>query len=228
MVVYYKTELSTEKKDQTYFSSNQKIPQTNKWNKEEDKLLLSLVNSFKHPKHKNKWSNISIYFRNRTNKQCYGRYRQINSAFRKGMWSLEEKNKLSELIEKYGTNWTKISSFIKRSSKQIRTHYLGCVIQGTFTSKEDEVIRNLYLSHGTKFSLMTKHLIGKSTEGIKQRFYSYVKKSLPTESKSLDCCQEIKKEALISFNLGESKNSGSSILNSHGMYNKTEIISKGN
>lgn len=154
----------------------------NYWSKDQDEKLLKIVSDYITQKgNKIKWKFIALNFEaeNKTSKQCYARYRQINPNLNKGKWTEEEQDQLLMLIQKHGTNWAKIASIMKnRSGKQIRNHYYACLLTSDYTPEEDEKLKELYLKFGTKFSLMAKYFKGKSPESIKQRFYSYIKKSL--------------------------------------------------
>ncbi|XP_077140590.1 snRNA-activating protein complex subunit 4 isoform X2 [Ranitomeya variabilis] len=77
------------------------------WNREEDKLLLKAVE-----KHGAKdWYKIQLEVPGRSDSQCRERYiKALRKDVKKGHWSEEEKQKLLELIEKYGVgHWSKIS-----------------------------------------------------------------------------------------------------------------------
>jgi len=148
-----------------------------KWTKEEDEKLLAIIADNK--AEKIKWNKVGEAFENKTTKQCYARYRQINPDLNKGKWTEVEQNTLFDLITKHGTNWSKIASIMKqRSGKQIRNHYYTCIKTCHYTPEEDEKIRQLFLKYGTKFSLIAKEFKGKTPESIKQRFYSTIKKQI--------------------------------------------------
>ncbi|CAJ0936450.1 unnamed protein product, partial [Ranitomeya imitator] len=77
------------------------------WNREEDKLLLKAVEKYG----AKDWYKIQLEVPGRSDSQCRERYvKALRKDVKKGHWSEEEKQKLLELIEKYGVgHWSKIS-----------------------------------------------------------------------------------------------------------------------
>jgi hypothetical protein len=155
--------------------------QNNKiWCKEEDFKLLQLISLY--GESKIKWNDVAPNF-NKSVKQCYSRYRQINPAFNQGFWTKEEEDLLSELFQIYGKKWSSIAKLFKtRSSKQIRSHYLNIKNEGnnreSFTIVEDEIIIAQYLKLGPKWQKISIHLLGRTGDVIKCRFYCSLKKKM--------------------------------------------------
>lgn len=150
-----------------------------KWSKNDDIKLINIVQSSQTDS-KIKWNDVSEKFGNKTKSQCYSRYRQINPNIHKGAWSEKEKNLLSELVATHGKNWAKIAVLHKtRSGKQIRDHYNYCLNnKDNFTEDEDMKIKDLYMKYGNKFSKFTSEIPGRTSESIKNRFYSSIKRKI--------------------------------------------------
>jgi len=150
-----------------------------KWNKDDDNILIKLVQSYKT---KIKWFEISKNF-DKTTLQCYSRYRQINPILIKGKWNPKEDEQLKSLVKKHGKKWAFISKLIKnRSGKQIRDRYINCLddknLKRGFSLEEDAKIKELYNIHGPKWSIISKEFYGRTGDAIKNRYYWSIKPSL--------------------------------------------------
>jgi len=155
-----------------------------RWTQEEDKKLINIVEI---QTSKIVWGDIAKLFENKSNTQCYLRYRQINPSLNKGLWSEKEERLLIENIKKYGKNWAKLAVILKtRSGKQIRDHYNYCLDnKSQFTEDEDDKIKKLYLEYGTQFSKFCKFLPGRTGESIKNRFHNSIKKTIKPVNKPI-------------------------------------------
>lgn len=167
---------SLSKVKSEFFSNTSKIKKQLKWTKEDDDKLLNLIEHY--PKPKIVWAEIANNFSNKSKTQCYSRYRQINPNLNKGAWSKHEEDLLIELVGKFGKNWAKIASIHKtRSGKQIRDHYNYCIDNKTnYTEEEDQKILSLYQTYGNQFSKFTDYIPGRTSESIKNRFHSSIKR----------------------------------------------------
>lgn len=147
------------------------------WTREEDQLLLHHI---KHCKKPVKWKLISTYFKTKSSRQCYSRYKQINPDLNKGKWTKEEEDCLFKYIEKLGKKWSMLAKMLRtRSSKQIRDHYNNCmdltVNKCRFSITEDELIKKGFMEHGPKWSLIAQNLPGRTGDGVKNRYYWSIK-----------------------------------------------------
>lgn len=94
----------------------------------------------------------------------------------KKTWSLEEDEKLKQLIQTNGEgNWSHIATCMGgRSGKQCRerwhNHLSPAVNKGEWTEEEDRIIRDMRKVVGNQWSLMRKYLVGRSDNAIKNRF----------------------------------------------------------
>ena len=120
-------------------------------------------------------------FINKSPLQCFSRFKRIKPGMNKGTWSKEEDEILLKLIKKYGKNWSKISKeFSKRNGKQIRDRYINVlspnINRKKFNYEEDMQIIQLYKQFGPKWSTIKKFFHNRTTDMIKNRFYSSIKK----------------------------------------------------
>lgn len=92
------------------------------WTQEEDVALLQAIEKYGDKD----WNRIACCFPSRSNKSCRERYllRLKHSTRCLGNWRRREDALLLSLIDKFGTNWSLISSkFPLRNSQQLRNRY---------------------------------------------------------------------------------------------------------
>ena len=114
----------------------------------------------------------------RSNKKFLSKQRS-----KRNPWKPSEDLRLLELIGVYGECWAMISSKMPdRTGKQIRDRFLNILRpnlkKGDWSPAEDNLLVMLYYQLGHKWSLIAKHLPGRSEAQVKNRFYSHVKKGL--------------------------------------------------
>ncbi|KAI4344384.1 hypothetical protein L6164_011618 [Bauhinia variegata] len=105
---------------------------------------------------------------------------------KKGPWSPEEDAKLKAYIETYGTgaNWIALPQKIglKRCGKSCRLRWLNYlrpnIKHGGFTEEEDNIICNLYISIGSRWSIIAAQLPGRTDNDIKNYWNTRLKKKL--------------------------------------------------
>ncbi|KAK9055224.1 hypothetical protein SSX86_026306 [Deinandra increscens subsp. villosa] len=105
---------------------------------------------------------------------------------KKGPWSSEEDAKLKDYIEKYGTggNWIALPQKIglKRCGKSCRLRWLNYlrpnIKHGGFSEEEDNIICNLYISIGSRWSIIAAQLPGRTDNDIKNYWNTRLKKKL--------------------------------------------------
>ena len=196
-----------------------KIKNQKKWNKIEDKKLIELAKEY----NEKKWKEISLNFINKSPLQCFSRFKRIKPGMNKGTWTKEEDEILLKLINKYGKNWSKISKeFLKRNGKQIRDRYINVlspnINRNKFNYEEDMQIIKLYNQFGPKWSKIKNYFNNRTTDMIKNRFYSCIKKKY-----HLLLIENIKDN---NSNLNE-KNDGSGVISDYSTVNKnSSTISK--
>ncbi|CAO2841740.1 unnamed protein product [Amaranthus hypochondriacus] len=105
---------------------------------------------------------------------------------KKGPWSPEEDAKLKAYIEKFGTggNWIALPQKIglKRCGKSCRLRWLNYlrpnIKHGGFTEEEDNIILSLYISIGSRWSIIAAQLPGRTDNDIKNYWNTRLKKKL--------------------------------------------------
>ncbi|MBA0690163.1 hypothetical protein Goari_007857 [Gossypium aridum] len=105
---------------------------------------------------------------------------------KKGPWSPEEDAKLKAYIEQYGTggNWIALPQKIglKRCGKSCRLRWLNYlrpnIKHGGFSEEEDNIICSLYISIGSRWSIIAAQLPGRTDNDIKNYWNTKLKKKL--------------------------------------------------
>ncbi|KAI4315107.1 hypothetical protein L6164_027953 [Bauhinia variegata] len=105
---------------------------------------------------------------------------------KKGPWSPEEDTKLKAYIEQHGTggNWIALPQKIglKRCGKSCRLRWLNYlrpnIKHGGFSEEEDNIICSLYVSIGSRWSIIAAQLPGRTDNDIKNYWNTRLKKKL--------------------------------------------------
>ncbi|CAN4079822.1 unnamed protein product [Withania somnifera] len=105
---------------------------------------------------------------------------------KRGPWSSEEDSKLKAYIEQHGTggNWITLPQKVglKRCGKSCRLRWLNYlrpnIKHGEFTEEEDNIICTLYMSIGSRWSIIAAQLPGRTDNDIKNYWNTRLKKKL--------------------------------------------------
>ncbi|EOA14451.1 hypothetical protein CARUB_v10027655mg [Capsella rubella] len=105
---------------------------------------------------------------------------------KKGPWSPEEDAKLKDYIENSGTggNWIALPQKIglRRCGKSCRLRWLNYlrpnIKHGGFSEEEDNIICNLYVTIGSRWSIIAAQLPGRTDNDIKNYWNTRLKKKL--------------------------------------------------
>ncbi|CAF1716929.1 hypothetical protein Bca4012_041538 [Brassica carinata] len=105
---------------------------------------------------------------------------------KKGPWSPEEDAKLKDYIENSGTggNWIALPQKIglRRCGKSCRLRWLNYlrpnIKHGGFSEEEDTIICNLYVTIGSRWSIIAAQLPGRTDNDIKNYWNTRLKKKL--------------------------------------------------
>ncbi|XP_042471689.1 transcription factor LAF1-like [Zingiber officinale] len=116
---------------------------------------------------------------------------KVNNC-RKGLWSPEEDEKLKSCINKHGLgNWSCIpaKAGLQRNGKSCRLRWLNYLRPGlnhdTFSSQEVETIVKLQSLLGNKWSLIAKHLLGRTDNEVKNYWNSNLRNKIMKGGESL-------------------------------------------
>ncbi|KAM3146516.1 hypothetical protein pb186bvf_001485 [Paramecium bursaria] len=147
------------------------------WDKDEDALLRKF-----HDLYEGNWHNIAPHIPGRNISQCSQRWRRINPIQIKQKWTFEEDQRVIDLVEKRGRNWTQLAKeFPGRSGKQIRERFLNKLdpqlIHRQWAQEEDTIVLETYKEIGPKWSIIAQKLKGRSENMVKNRFYSHIQKA---------------------------------------------------
>ncbi|XP_047307228.1 transcription factor MYB36-like [Impatiens glandulifera] len=112
---------------------------------------------------------------------------------KKGPWSPEEDAKLKSYIQQNGTggNWISLPQKIglKRCGKSCRLRWLNYlrpnIKHGGFSEEEDNIICSLYISIGSRWSIIAAQLPGRTDNDIKNYWNTRLKKKLLGKSSSI-------------------------------------------
>ncbi|KAM3146305.1 hypothetical protein pb186bvf_001650 [Paramecium bursaria] len=155
--------------------SNNKISSRKTWTTHEDNLMSEAIKIYGH-----NWIQISNYIGSRNASQCAQRLKRIKNKQSKKtrfQWSEPDQKKLVMLFKEYGQNWQVIAEmFGDRTSRQVREKFTNDLNpklkQVPWTQEEDQLIYELFLKHGCKWTSFTKQLPKRSERMIKNRFYT--------------------------------------------------------
>jgi hypothetical protein len=147
---------------------------TRGWTCAEDQLLRELV-----AKHQSQWPIIAGHFRSRKPSEVKSRWNnRIGYSTTKGSFTIEEDNIIRErATAPGGPNWIEIASLLKgRAPKQCRERWHNRlnpdVIHRPWTEEEDLIIFAAVQDSGTKWSLISKSLRGRTDNDVKNRYNS--------------------------------------------------------
>ncbi|CAD8146281.1 unnamed protein product [Paramecium pentaurelia] len=172
--------LNIKEDDTSLNSQNQELNKRKQkiWNDEEDQRLKYLFDQCQ-----GKWNEIAKHMPQRNASQCQQRWRRINPPKdqTRHIWTQEEDDKLTQLVQDIGKQWVKIAKcFGNITGKQARDRYINKLDQSIkkqpWTYEEDMFILDQYIINGPRWTKISNHLNGRPENHVKNRFYSYIKR----------------------------------------------------
>ncbi|ELP91639.1 trichome differentiation protein GL1, putative [Entamoeba invadens IP1] len=101
-----------------------------------------------------------------------------------GQWAPEEDAALLKAVQEIGLkNWKKVELFVpKRNRKQCRERYFNSLMfksqKRPWLSYEDTIIIQTHNEVGNKWTFISKKLVGRSANDVKNRYFGSLKKNL--------------------------------------------------
>lgn len=111
-----------------------------------------------------------------------GKNESYERSLKRMKFSKEEDILLVEQVNKYGPRkWNIIAQALPgRTSRQCRDRYMNYLEAGLtnepWSSEDDRLLEHLFTVYGTKWSLISKHFNGRSSNNIKNRWYTHLQK----------------------------------------------------
>ena len=129
------------------------------------------------------------------------------------LWSKEEDELLFSLIhvgDDKRIAWKSICKDIKtKTYKQCRERYFYKLKRGlkfgNWTKQEDEIILSLQRLHGNKWSLIAKHLNGRSSNSVKNRYFGHLLKVIDGSVRKKSTINEDSQINTLNDSLNDSK-----------------------
>ncbi|KAI7868311.1 hypothetical protein BDF14DRAFT_1795237 [Spinellus fusiger] len=136
-----------------------------KWTEEDDEALKAAVEVVG----ERNWQQVALVMGQRSGQQCLQRWKKsIDPAIRRSRWTGDEDKALLGATRLYGEgNWSKISLHIPgRTDMQCRERYTNVLdpklIHKPFSCEERQRLQELVVAHGNKWSLIARHMPGRT------------------------------------------------------------------
>ncbi|XP_068315301.1 transcription factor RAX3-like [Pyrus communis] len=148
---------------------------------------------------------------------------------KKGPWSPEEDATLKAYIEKHGTggNWITLPQKIglRRCGKSCRLRWLNYlrpnIKHGGFSEEEDNIICSLYMSIGSRWSVIAAQLPGRTDNDIKNYWNTRLKKKLLGKQRKQQEAQQSRRAAIFKQEMIKRSENNANFINiSAGFFNQ--------
>ncbi|XP_064472127.1 snRNA-activating protein complex subunit 4-like isoform X2 [Ornithodoros turicata] len=161
---------------QRYHSKLVSRTQSGPFTKEEDELLLRLVDVCRDGDYI-PWRQVAYYMEHRSRAQLICRWdRSLRPTIKRGKWTPEEDLILLSAVKLHGTSqWNKIGAALpNRPIAAIRERYIDHfkmdLVFGSFTPEEDRMLLDLVEKHGPKWSRIARDMSWRTDNAILIRY----------------------------------------------------------
>ncbi|KYN16357.1 snRNA-activating protein complex subunit 4 [Trachymyrmex cornetzi] len=160
------------------YNTIKKVPLAGQpWTRQEDKHLTKIINAIKIGDYIS-WSDVANHFRHRTKQQIYVRWMYRKAPhLRKGRFTHQETLTLLKAVQKYGTDFCKISTIVMshRTSVQLQERYHTVVSNinnryNVWTLNDDMMLINLQLQYSNDWSKIAKYFSDKTRTQVRHRY----------------------------------------------------------
>lgn len=153
-----------------------------RWTAQEGATLLSLVDKFG----AKNWAFIAAHLPGRSDIQCLQHWRHVlnpNVVKGRGSWTADEDDQLRSLVSKYGARkWASaIAPHLPgRMGKQCRERWYNTLNpnlkKNPWTEEENAILAQQHSQVGNKWSIISKHLPGRSDNDVKNHYYASLRR----------------------------------------------------
>lgn len=158
-----------------------------KWRKEEDELLCKLMINEERPN----YAKFAEYFPGKTGQQVAERWdKVINPDLVKGSWTRQEDEIIINYVKEHGPkDWRNLRTVLpgrigKQCRERWRNHLDPSLNHSPWTAEEDQKIIELHKQYGNHWVQISKMMVNRSDNSIKNRWNSTLKKQVLREKGS--------------------------------------------
>ncbi|TGZ31906.1 uncharacterized protein Pbp95 [Temnothorax longispinosus] len=172
------------------YNTIKKVPSSGRpWTKQEDRHIAKVIEAVRVGDYI-PWFELANHMRHRTKQQIYVRWMYRKSPhLRKGRFTVVETSTLMKAVQRYGTDFPKISSAVMphRTSIQLQQRYRTVLekCSNLWTVNDDVALINLYIKYNNNWSKIATYFSDKSRTQVRHRYTAllkYVQKGVSLES----------------------------------------------
>ncbi|XP_071567785.1 uncharacterized protein Pbp95 [Temnothorax nylanderi] len=172
------------------YNTIKKVPSSGRpWTKQEDRHIVKVIEAVRVGDYI-PWFELANHMRHRTKQQIYVRWMYRKSPhLRKGRFTVLETSTLMKAVQRYGKDFSKISSAVMphRTSIQLQQRYRTVLEDSVnlWTVNDDVALINLYMKYNNNWSKIATYFSNKSRTQVRHRYTAllkYVQKGVSLES----------------------------------------------